>query len=596
MPTVTDAQRQLDELLIQANLVCVFQPIFSFRTGELHAYEGLIRGPEGHPLQSPPALFEAADRAGRLLELELLCVKLLCQAYLRQRLGGLLFLNSSPMSLQAAARDDVGILNVLRATGIDPQRVVIELSERHPVEDFDDLRAAVRFFSERGCKLAVDDLGAGYAGLRVWAELQPDYVKIDRHFIESIQQGPVKREFVRSICDISQATGCQVVAEGVESEAELNTLRSLGCHHVQGFLTGRPSPTPATQPEVSVVATMDRLPTPLVRARERAGALSLNPQSVHPQQRAEQVIDHFQRDSGLLAVPVVDNLKVCGLLERHSLLDLFSQRYGREVYGRKPIAQIMNPRPLCVEEDQPLAEVSRRLTEGQGANLSQHFVVTCRGEFVGLARTQELLARITEQQLRAARYSNPLTLLPGNVPIYEHIDELLSLAKPFWVAYFDLDHFKPFNDCYGYSRGDDVIRLLGELLTAYGRPGKDFVGHVGGDDFVAVYQSEDWQERVTGVLDDFDRKVLEHYDPAHRAAGGIEVHDRQGQAVSVGLLSLSVGVVCPDPASCRSHHAVAALATDAKREAKRQLGSALFVSRRRRPMTAGFEPAANQVA
>lgn len=591
-----EPKHTLEELLIRSNLDCVFQPIFSFRSGQLHAYEGLIRGPQGHPLQSPVALFNAADGAGRLLELELLCVKLLCQAYQRQRLEGLLFLNTSPMSLQAAARGDSGILDVLRATGIDPQRVVIELSERHPVEDFDDLRAAVRFFSERGCKLAVDDLGAGYAGLRVWAELQPDYVKIDRHFIESIQQGPVKREFVRSICDISQATGCQVVAEGVESEAELDTLRSLGCHHVQGFLTGRPLSEPASQPDVPVIASIERLPVPLVRARERAGALSLNPQAVHPQQRAEQVIDHFQRDSSLLAVPVVDNLRVCGLLERHSLLDLFSQRYGRELYGRRPIAQIMNPRPLCVEEDQPLAEVSRRLTEGQGANLSQHFVVTCQGRFVGLARTQELLARITEQQLRAARYANPLTLLPGNVPIYEHVDELLSLEKSFRVAYFDLDHFKPFNDCYGYSRGDDVIRLVGELLTAYCRPGQDFVGHVGGDDFVVIYQSTDWQERVSGVLEDFGRKVLEHYDPTHQAAGGIEVHDRMGNPVSVGLLSLSVGVVHPDPLVCKSHHVVAALATDAKREAKRRAGSALFVSRRRRPMLTDIQESSSRVA
>lgn len=588
------AAELIDDVIERRALRTVFQPIFSFRNGQVHGYEGLIRGPEGHPLANPVALFKAAFEAGRLEAMEVLAARLLCEGFLSQQLPGRLFINTSPMSLISAARTDHDMVAELRRMGVDPSRVVIELSESYPVDDFAALRDAIRFFSDRGCHLAVDDLGAGYAGLRVWAELQPDYVKVDRHFIESIHSEPVKREFVRSICDISQATGCQVVAEGVETEAELDTLRSLGCQFVQGYLTGRPAARPTPEPQVQVVTPVERLPTKLVRASERAGSLALNRQRVAPDTRAEAAIELFRRDAGLLALPVVDGEQVLGLLHRHALLDLFTQRYGRELHSRKPVSQFLDAQALCVDEDAPLSEVSRALTQGGSGTLSQQFIITRQNAFQGMAQTQELLERITEQQLRAARYSNPLTLLPGNVPIYEHIDELLASGQRFHVAYFDLDNFKPFNDCYGYSRGDDVIRLVGELITGYCKPGLDFVGHVGGDDFVAIYQSADWQERVERVIEAFDRKVVDYYDHADRKAGGIQGRDRLGNIWSVGMLSISVGVVEPDAEACRSHHAVAALAADAKCEAKRLSGSALFVSRRRQPQKT--PPFAAQVA
>ena len=98
-----------------------------------------------------------------------------------------------------------------------------------------------------------------------------------------------------------------------------------------------------------------------------------------------------------------------------------------------------------------------------------------------------LLKRITELQIRNARYANPLTLLPGNVPINEHVEHLLENYLPFTACYFDLDNFKPFNDLYGYSRGDMVIRLLGTILQSACNPQCDFIGHIGGDDFMIIF-------------------------------------------------------------------------------------------------------------
>jgi diguanylate cyclase (GGDEF)-like protein len=103
------------------------------------------------------------------------------------------------------------------------------------------------------------------------------------------------------------------------------------------------------------------------------------------------------------------------------------------------------------------------------------------------------MQEIARLQIRTAIYSNPLTLLPGSVPLDEHMQRLLDAGAPFAVAYCDLDNFKAYNDVYGYRRGDEVIRFCAEVLTKACIPGRDFLGHIGGDDFIIVFQNPEWE-------------------------------------------------------------------------------------------------------
>jgi diguanylate cyclase (GGDEF)-like protein len=100
------------------------------------------------------------------------------------------------------------------------------------------------------------------------------------------------------------------------------------------------------------------------------------------------------------------------------------------------------------------------------------------------------MATITEMQISAARYANPLTQLPGNVPINEHVDQhAIATAAPSFAAYIDIDNFKPYNDSFGYRRGDDVIHALGRLCCEITDQREDFVGHIGGDDFSSSFKA-----------------------------------------------------------------------------------------------------------
>ena len=161
--------------------------------------------------------------------------------------------------------------------------------------------------------------------------------------------------------------------------------------------------------------------------------------------------------------------------------------------------------------------------------------------------TDALYSRIEAIESFAADVShelrNPLTSLPGNVPINDTINRLLAEDVVFVVAYVDLDYFKPFNDAYGYARGDQLLLHVAELLRENISPRTDFVGHLGGDDFVMILRSPDWAERLRRVVSEFARGVAGFYSAEHRRTGGIETADRYGELRRFGFLTMSVAIL-----------------------------------------------------
>jgi diguanylate cyclase (GGDEF)-like protein len=217
------------------------------------------------------------------------------------------------------------------------------------------------------------------------------------------------------------------------------------------------------------------------------------------------------------------------------------------------------------------------MVAGERNHLVDGFIITENGHYLGMGTGLELMRRVTELQISTARYANPLTGLPGNVPIHETISRLLEAGESFVVAYADLDNFKPFNDLYGYSAGDGLILRLTQLLLEEMDPHSDFIGHIGGDDFVVLMQSLDWQARLQRLLQRFDGAVWSHFDPRHREAGGFEVAGRNGVVSFFPLTSVSIGVLLVRAGQFHSHHDVALAAADAKKSAKTEPGSQLFI-------------------
>ena len=375
--------------------------------------------------------------------------------------------------------------------------------------------------------------------------------------------------------------GCQVIAEGIERPEEVRALQGLGISLGQGFLLGRPVPEPQQdwQPPVfPLTESSERLPENVAMT---AFSLLRAAPALQPEDSLLTAAELFHSHTGLTVLPVLKQQRPLGIVRRSDLLELFSTPYGRALNEKKPVSHIVRRDIIVAESSQSLADVSQKITNQDNGDLQQELVIVQDGRYLGVAYIRDLLKQITELKVQNAHYANPLTLLPGNVPLHREMDRRLQQALDFRVAYFDLNNFKPFNDLYGYAKGDQVIRMMGELLVQYACGSENFIGHIGGDDFVVIFGSCDWHPQCEQVLSAFDEAIRDYYLPADLMQGGILGQERNGQQAFFPVMGLAIGVVHPDPYRCQNHNEVSELAAMAKKEAKRQSGSALFVDRRR---------------
>jgi EAL domain-containing protein (putative c-di-GMP-specific phosphodiesterase class I) len=219
-----------------ATLWMAYQPIVRAAGGDLFGHEALMRT-QSLDLARPMAVFRAAERLGRVLDVGRAVRRALAGALDEGRLRGDVFINIHALDLT----DDV----LLSPDGpLSPwaPRVVVEVTERASLENVPDAYARIRALRDLGFRIAVDDLGAGYSGLSSFAALEPEIVKLDMALVRGAEREAVKQKLISSICGLCHDLGIAVVAEGVETEAERATMVRLGCDLLQGYLLGRPQP------------------------------------------------------------------------------------------------------------------------------------------------------------------------------------------------------------------------------------------------------------------------------------------------------------------------------------------------------------------
>lgn len=594
----SEQKNQQDEacrIISRGLLRPVFQPIIDFRIRGVLGYEALIRGPADSPLHFPAELFAAARSAGLSAELEHAAREISLREFALAGLPGRIFLNVTPGILFHDEWVSGATQRLLSDLGIAENRVVIELTENEEITSMPELRDILQHLRGRGFQIAIDDLGEGFANLRMWSEVRPEFVKIDRHFANGIANDRMKYHFVRAMQDLAESCAATLIAEGIERVEDFDCVRSMGIACAQGYYIARPSLATAStvSAAVQVLLREPALSVPPLRtqgAMTRTAAELARPVTPVPADATnDQVLARFADDSALDVLPVVCAGQPVGLINRESMIDRFARTFRKALYGRHSCQQFMDPAPLIADERATLQELAMMLARAPRRHLLDGFVVTREGRYLGVGGSRDLMAAITEMQISAARYANPLTQLPGNVPINEQIDRHLASSNPFVAVYVDIDSFKPFNDTFGYRRGDDVILMLAKLLCEHVDDGRDYVGHIGGDDFFIVFQSRDWEQRCLDVLHCFSEAIAAMIGTDGCPLSSYMAENRHGELVLQQLPTLSIGAVKVGAGEFESHREVAAAASDArkqaKKEAKRSPGQTsnsgrLFVERR----------------
>lgn len=232
----------LQDVISRGDIRPVFQPVFDLATGNMIGMEALSRGPRGSEFESGETLFSLADRTELLLPLERVCRQRALEAAAEANPRRQIFMNLSP-----AAASDPEFLGPIfrdqvRALGLEPDRIVLEITERTYAVYEGLFREVLSKFRSQNFRIAVDDVGTGYSNLSSLADIEPDYLKFDNVFVRGIDRKQVKQDLLEALMSFARKMHTKVIAEGIETREELRVLQSLGVPYGQGFLLARPMP------------------------------------------------------------------------------------------------------------------------------------------------------------------------------------------------------------------------------------------------------------------------------------------------------------------------------------------------------------------
>jgi diguanylate cyclase (GGDEF)-like protein len=245
----------VEQVVTSGALRPVYQPIFSLGSGSVIGFEGLVRLSPDAAFDSPTSLFVAAEATRRTVELDIVCARTVLTGAADLEPGQYLSINLSPRTLDSDAFSPTEILAMAREAGLPPTQLVVELTEREAVEDLARLQRAIEVLRRHGVRIAIDDIGAGNAGLRLLSEVDFDTMKIDLSLVRAGATHEPSEAVLRALGTFATERGHAIVAEGIETPEELGTVLQLRYHAGQGYLLGRPGPDLDNAP-VDLVALM----------------------------------------------------------------------------------------------------------------------------------------------------------------------------------------------------------------------------------------------------------------------------------------------------------------------------------------------------
>lgn len=285
-----------------------------------------------------------------------------------------------------------------------------------------------------------------------------------------------------------------------------------------------------------------------------------------------EVADLFETNQRVQGAIIADDGSPVGLLMKEQLHQQLAGLFGLPLYWNRPVRKIMNMQPLIVEADMPVEQVSQLAMSRDNAQLYDIVIITQAGLVIGAASIRSILECMTALRTEVARAANPLTGLPGNVGIQLELQRRIRLGASFAVIYADLDYFKWFNDCFGFSQGDMLIRYLADVLREEkelsGSTG-DFIGHIGGDDFIMVTEASYAERLCQHLIEKFDEGIKSFY-------GGVDVtavEDRHGNRIEQKGVTLSLSLMISEYSSSLTPELISSLSARLKKQAKARSGS-----------------------
>jgi diguanylate cyclase (GGDEF)-like protein len=599
-----------------------YQPKMDINGRDIVGMEALVRWQRpGHGIVPPDKFIAVAEENGLIVRLGTWVLQEACRQNKTWQDAGLPKLKVAVNLSARQLRDNAFVplvTQILAETGLEAHYLELELTESALMGDASDTVCKLLRLKEMGISISVDDFGTGYSSLSYLKHLPIDTIKVDRSFVRDIVNDPDDAAIVDAIVAMAHSLKLNVIAEGVETREQLEFLQQRKCQQAQGYYFARPLDplqfaafvaqgvsagdisisTPEASPGVDKACAVslpesdsDLLagdqPMPPVASVDSIGDIAMQVPPANPGDNLAAVLKRFQTDPTLLVLPVVDNGRAVGIINRSTFLEehiIGMNGFAFHINHSKKMRDLMAPVKLEFEAHVSIRDAAQAIQSQDLDVRVDNICVTRSGVYHGVVDFNRFISAITDINLTLAKGANPLTGLPGNESIQREINQRLLADEGFDIAYIDIDNFKPFNDYYGFQRGDVVIKAIGEIILnvtrSTGEAMSCFCGHIGGDDFIIITGPHHAEYISTQVIQSLEQHLAVFHGEKDFTAGCYSAVNRKGELETFNLLSISIGIVNTRLTPVSSYAQLASISTEVKKAAKKLPGSSVVINRR----------------
>ncbi|MCK8058390.1 MULTISPECIES: GGDEF domain-containing protein [unclassified Fusibacter] len=578
-PTIDSRTGLFHSILIEESVTTFYQPIVSLKTANVMGYEALSRGPQNTEFYSPIEMIKAAHEHDKLWELEMLFRQKALERAKEISPEKYLFINVDPDIIKSSDFKTGLTKECLDEMEISEKSIVFEITERTSINDYVSFQIVLEHYRNQGYKIAIDDVGAGYSGLKTINEVRPDFIKIDMDLIRNIDKDAFKQALLKAFVDTAVKTNIMLIAEGIETKEELKTLIMLGVHAGQGYYLQKPSPKfEDLEPEVvKRIEDYNKISNNLNSYAQDYHYIS-NLVYGHKHCTFESMIEsktvkqHLEKEN-LTSACICEHDYPVGLLMKHNIDSKLSGRYGYSLYSNRPVSKVMNANPLIVDSYTPISVVAKRAMERSDDEIFDDIIVTKSSKYYGIVSMKKIFEYTLMFEKNNAKEHNPLSGLPGNPIIKRVMSDFVTYKNNSCICYLDINDFKIYNDVYGFESGDNMIRFLAQLIQDNVKkifPSSSFIGHVGGDDFIIIINgvSEEYHQVLQNILDDFEKNKVFLFSDKHIMNNKIVSEDRFGVMREFPLTKLAIAGIAGDLSKYRSSDYLSEALAGLKKEVK----------------------------
>ncbi len=524
-----------------------FQPIVDLATCDIYGYEMLARGAGEYFY--PDKIFQYAKENNAEWEIECNCriaalnkISSLDKTYNDK----FFFLNVSPNVFNNPEFVSGFTSNYIKQQGLNHRKIVLEITETATIEHYEVFEQLIKHYVEQGFKVALDDFGAGHSGLTTLVAMTPHYMKVDKDIIIGINCSAYKQKLLKTLCNFASDVGSYVLAEGIENFKDLETVYRLGVRYVQGYFLGRPSPF-AEELTSEKKDILNQLISRL-KISEISTVLFLKDIIIVPDVFTHETLTCGELDLFFKRNQMVDHIIITRddypikLVTRQMFYKYLSGRFGFAIFSSKFVEDIVDMDFLTINKNVDLLTIKKIALNRKGNEAFDPIVIVNNsGYFYGTITMKKLIEKAIDLEIFNATDQNPLTYLPGNGSIKKWLTNLMNKPE-YTIVYIDIDHFKQYNDCYGFSCGDSMILLVADILKEFKMESSDKIlaGHIGGDDFIMLTDEIIDENVLINICKEFDRRKIELFNEKDIDNSVYKTVDRDGTIKHYPLTTISL--------------------------------------------------------